>query len=135
MRKLLKLTFAILASLCLMTSCSEKEANHNYQTYYQAQMKSDDSGKVRYEMIKAYVDAIDGGYFTKMHSYFGLEVDADRSAWNDFRTSCEKIDTAAVSAMLESGEQFHIILSEIVEDAQRMIGAMSWSKPDTTVAK
>lgn len=137
MKSLLKFSFAIVASICMMASCSEKEANHVYQTGYQASMENTDDGKTRYEMITSYIESVDPDYFTNKHTYFGYESDTDRAAWTDFYNSSQKIDTAAVRDLLVGGEQFHLILYEVKGEYVNEKGAMSWVIPvkDTTASK
>lgn len=134
MKSLLEFTCAAAAALLLFSSCSEKEANHIYQTGYQAQMENSDEGKARYGMITSYIESVDSDYFTNKHTYFGYESDTDRAAWTDFYNSSQKIDTAAVRDLLVGGEQFHLILYEVKGEYVNEKGAMSWVIPvkDTT---
>lgn len=134
MKTLLKFTCAAATALLLFSACSEKEANHVYQTGYKAQIENTDDGKLRYDMITSYIESVDADYFTKKHTYFGLEADTDLAAWTDFYNSSQKIDTSAVSKLLVGGEQFHIVLYEIKGEYVNEKGAMSWVIPvqDTT---
>ena len=133
MKSLLKFSFAIVVSL-MMASCSEKEADHIYQTGYQASMENTDDGRTRYGMITSYIESVDADYFTKKHTYFGYEADTDVAAWKDFYNACQKIDTAVVSNLMVGGEQFHLMLYEVRGEYFNQKGAMSWVIPvkDTT---
>lgn len=129
MKSLLKFSFAIVASICMMASCGEKESNHIYQTGYQASMENNDDGKARYGMITSYIESIDADYFKKQHTYFGYEADTDVAAWKDFYNTCQKIDTAVVANMLVNGEQFHLMLYEVKGEYFNQKGALSWIMP------
>lgn len=134
MKTLLKFTCAAATALLLFSACSEKEANHVYQTGYKAQIENTDDGKLRYDMITSYIESVDADYFTNKHTYFGLEADTDRAAWTDFYNSSQKIDTSEVGKLLVGGEQFHLVLYEIKGEYVSEKAMMSWVIPvrDTT---